>query len=324
MRAYLSIGLLLSSFACGPGPRAASTPAATEPRSPAPMPVHSSPLGLAQGLSEQAYQTAAEATDIAVAAAFFASAEQGRLTLAGTIRSAAQGHTYEAAPADRMQVYLQGGGVWTFEFIQQQGSDISAEAFMQNDHVLHIRARGPSGFEAEINSRRQGRQRQVTLRGIASSRQQTYDFDLSYVGTEDFDSDSTGTSYLVDVSVAGLVRAPGFELAASERWRFELISGTGEGAFTANTADRVQDGRLTVDGSVYDYVGLRTRRAFRDGVPTEIDTYWSAQGQVLKDGAPWGQVHLQTTAIEPAGTGALEFVLQTPDAPVVLESWRVY
>lgn len=329
MRTRLAMTLLLSTLACGPGPRDGATApgAPTEPPTPAAVTAPSaptSPLSLAQGLSEQTYQSGAEAVEIAVAAAFFASGDQGRITTTGTVRVSEQGSSYEPGPSDRMQVYLHSGDRWTFEFIQQQGSDDSAEAFMTGDHLLHLRAQGPEGFEAEIHTGRQGQQRQATLRGSASSASETYIFDLSYIGTEDFESDSTGASYRADFSVAGTVRAPGFELAASERWRFELVSGTGPGAYTANTAERVQDGRLSVDGSVYDYRGLTTRRAFRDGAPTEIDTYWGAEGQVLKDGSPWGQAALRMTTIEQAGTGSIQFGLRTPDALLVLESWPVY
>ena len=58
--------------------------------------------------------------------------------------------------------------------------------------------------------------------------------------------------------------------------------------------------------------------AFRDGKPNELDTVWSATGNVTRNGQPYGNLQ-----ISPDVNGTfIHLYLVTPAGQVSLQSWQ--
>lgn len=318
MRTIALALVLLTPIACGPAAAREAAPEATTapPRS---IPArHSEALVQAHPLPEQAYALGAERLELLVQAAFAANPEApprtGRIEIeGGTVR-------YAQAPSDHLEVVF-GGRTHRFEVHEASGVG-GAEDFFERDHRLRVSSAIDGGAPLELSSTRTGARREASVRGAAPLGPRTCGVELTWVGTETFESDRTGAHHTLDTAVAGIARCPGaFTLEVSEGWAFELVSATG--AYAAQTAERSVGGALVVEGTRYAFMNLQTRAAFRDGKPTELDAYWHAAGAVLRDGQPWGALALEPGVVTEDG-GFVQFVLQTPEAPLVIESYQVY
>lgn len=235
------------------------------------------------------------------------------------LRARAGGHL--AAPGARPGAYGD-ATEWQVELETVEPPAADAAAVLAADHVVELEAFGDDGSAIRLGSRRRGAEQRIFVRGRLVRDGAPYELDVTWTSTQQFDNDSTGAHQRSDTHVTGWAKGPDFDLEIAERARFELVSATG--AFTAQSFERSVDGGVVIDGRAYGFVGLRTRRAFRDGKPTEIDTFWAAEGRILEDGQGWGHLELSPDIVAPGEGGYLQVVLHTPTGRIVLESFQAY
>lgn len=281
-------------------------------------------LTVAHGFSEGAYGQSAQILNLLVESALTAGRQVGAPAVQqGTVVWRDGQVQYSAEPAGQLRVVAP-MGTWAFQISVAEGNPSSTEAFFDGDHRLTVHATSDAGSDLDLSSSRAGVQRQARVTGKAVVEGVTYDLDLTFSGQERFETDSTGTSYNADLATTGWAEGPDFHLEVDETWRFELVAGNGPGGFVANSAQRTVRGGLMAGGHVYGFRDIETKRAFRDGKPTELDTYWSAQGEVLQDGLQWGHVGMRVDVVDPNSGGFVRFVLQSGAGDVVLESYAAY
>ncbi len=283
-------------------------------------------LQAAHAVPDTAYQTAVASAQIGVTSALVASRAQGggSLVTTGTVTYTSQSASYDPAPADHLVAVLTDGRRIDFTFSQLVG-DLSGDAdqLIDHDHLLDFHAAMDGVGDLHLQSGRQNGGYQAAAEGSLIIGGVSYQIDLGSRGSHQFENDSTGGSYDDQYQTTGSVRAPDFDLTVDESWQYKSVWTTGSGSHHASTAIRTVNSQLAVGGDVYDWVGARTQKAFRDGKPSEIDTYWKAAGGVTKNGAPFGQYQLVPEVFGNAG-GKLRFVLALPDTTVELESWNAY
>jgi hypothetical protein len=330
MRRVLGIGLSCwvwaVGVACGGAPagRGGSGPGGEGVEAPGPAGAAPQALVVAHGFSEGAYAEGARVLSLLVESAVAAGRQVGAPAVQrGTVVWSGREVRYAPEPADRLRVMV-GAEDWSFQIGAAEGDARSAAAFFEGPHRLDVQATSAAGAALALTSRRVGIQREARLAGRAPVDGVSYELDLTFRGEERFDTDSTGTALQSDLAVSGWAEAPGFHLEVDETWAFELVSGTGPGGFTAQTATRTLGGGLVAGGHAFGFRGVKTRRAFRDGKPTELDTYWSAAGEVMQDGLTWAQVNLRADVVDAERGGFVHFVLDAPAGSVVLESYAAY
>lgn len=272
------------------------------------------------------YQTGVASAQLGINSALVASQSQGGLSLVttGTVTFTATSASYAAAPADRLVVKLPDGKQVDFTFDRLSG-DFSGDAanLLGRDHAVSFRAVQDGTGDMQFESLRQGGQYQVTARGVMIYEGTSYDIDLTSAGVRRFENDSSGGTSNEDSQTRGSVRAAGFDLTIDETWSYQSIWTTGSGRGHDSASTRIVNSRLQLGTDVYQWNGARTQKSFRDGKPSQLDSYWKADGLVTRNGAPYGQYRMSAQNIGSSG-GFIYFLLSLPSGDIQLEKWAAY
>lgn len=216
-------------------------------------------------------------------------------------------------PADRLVVQAEDAR-YEVTVDGLDGDFASADAFLAGDHLLDAQVTdGASALDLRLT--REGATRQIHVAGRLQVDGVTYQVDLTAAGTERFDNDTSGTAYADHHQVSGTVDWNGAHLLVDETWDFELVSS----GRTASSAVRTIRNRLDAAGRTFLFDGVRLKKAFRDGNPTEVDTFWEASGAITADGAPFGSY-----ALDQSDAAFIKLLLRLPDQTVEVESWKLY
>lgn len=307
------LALTLSLAACG-GPDRSSGSAGSSPREAPAVDTREAPLVRAHRSPEQIRADGAAAASLAVQAVDAASALAGRgeLVTYGTVAPSAEGYAWRPEPADRIILQLEDAR-YEISIHSFRGDLSSPDAFLTGAHLLDATVDDGAG-PLRLRSSREGSSRTVEVEGHRELDGVAYQVDLTAAGTERFENDSTGAEYVEGHQVSGTIDWPGAHLVVDETWDFELVSA----GRSASSAVRTVRSRLEADGHHFVFEGVRLKKAFRDGAPTEIDTFWDASGRITEDGAPFGLYRL-----DQSGAAFIEVLLQLPDRTLEIESYRI-
>jgi hypothetical protein len=277
------------------------------------------PLASAHLVPDRASSDGLAAANLTVEAALAASLRAGgtRLVTTGTIDS----NGWKAEPSDRLVVIYE-GRTFTVRVSAMNGVFTSTDDFFSSNHLLEAMI-ASDGIEIAVRSERNGGVRRAAARGRMAIDEVWYTFDLTSNGSEYFEHDTTGVDYQEEHRLQGSVDFEGAHLDVDESWRFHLVSSSGPGGAAVSNAIRTIGNRLQAGGHTYEWSGVRTQKAFRDGRPSEVDSYWGAAGSVLRDGQPYGQYRFQADLVT-REAGYLKFLLELPSETVEVESWTVY
>lgn len=271
------------------------------------------------------YQEAVDATRMGLVAVQVASQIYGSppLVTTGTVTWDGFRLTYLPNPPDRLVVSLPDGDR-DFWFYGIEGSPTDVDTFLSRDHSLDFQVARAGVLDLRLTSSSLMGVREVTAAGTIEHDGTTYSIDLRNQGTYSAESDTSGGTVRDDNVWTGTVTAPNFTLTVNEGWSFFLIR---VGGRIDTTDERVINDVLVYQGSVYQWAGVRMRKSFRNGVPSQIDTYWQGTGTIIRDGAVFGEYRLSVPVlIGPDGrpiTGQLRFVLALPGGETTLQSWLV-
>lgn len=229
----------------------------------------------------------------------------GQVVTTGTLEQEGTTFAWSGDPVDRMVITFGDGtkvDVWVDEIV---GDSSSATAFLQGEHRFAYRVAMRDRIDMAFTSVRQDGTTTATANGTLVHEDVSYEAAVEVQGTYFFETDSTGTHFRDAHRTTGSITAEGLELELDEGWSFELVTSGGE---SAQATQRTIASSLRLGDDVYDWVDATTRTSFRDGKPSELDTYWAADGEILRNGEPFGAYRLGSSA-------TLDFVTVVVDLP---------
>lgn len=262
----------------------------------------------------------------AIEAASVGSGSSGPRTF-GTLTESAGGRVaYSGTPSDRLIVERADGRRIEIIVRELMGSGGDATGFFQGDHAFRVDIVGDE-LMAELSSSRRGSARSASIRGRVVVAAGALDVDLTLEGMETFDSDSSGSRFYDDHSLMGTLNRGADRLQVDEHWTFELVSArrgaTDSRSQTASSVVRTTRSTGDVNGQRHEWRDVRTQKAFRDGKPTELDTFWDGSGDVAVNGVVVGSVEGFAEAHGDSG-GFVGFELEMVNEAVVLERFVAY
>lgn len=235
----------------------------------------------------------------------------GRLVTSGTVREGPSGEaSYSPQPTDRLRLEYRGAYAGDFSVLEMEG-DFSGDAagFLNGDHLLKCRV-ADQASSLEVASRQLDGQTSATSSGSFEREGVRYGVEAIEQGSYAFEVGS-GATYEVRRSSAGSITSDGFALTIDETYRYKSVK-----------VDRlvenvrvVSNSHWTVGSDEYRLSAGEIAYAFANGTPVDVDSFWEAQGVLLRNGEPFGQL-----AMEPGGAG-MELILATPDERLVLTAW---
>jgi hypothetical protein len=313
--------MLLSLISgCGGAPEAESRATAT-----------SSHVDLAMGYRapNTAIELARSAVDFAVRALAVATqmTGTGEVRAYGTLTEAGDGRiSYQSAPADRLLINRPGAHV-EIEVIEVDGSGSDARSFLDGNHRVRVRFKAQDEVAAEVWSNRAGSRRQYGIAGRAFIEGEWWNADLEASGVESFDVDQSGSRFFDEHDVGGFVESDRSRVDVQEHWRFELVSaaeGIGSRMGSASSAVRSVGNVLRIGGDRFEWIDARTQKAFRNGKPTELDTFWMGTGRIERNGRPVARVEKFASIVDPGSGGFVGFQLVTDEGTIELERHQAY
>ncbi len=268
-------------------------------------------------LPEFSVRATTTAAGVLVNALFVASAQGGggqRLVTTGTVAQQGEMWTWSAEPADALVVRI-AEETLRFTVATAEAADLSSpEAVLAGDHRLVFAVTGAQG-SLDVSSVKQGQARDLRIDGTLTREGVDYTLDgLRYQGTERAESDSSGAEYFNAYTLSGEIRWAEARLTLAEQWRFEIVVAD---RGSAQSAERVNDNVLERGGDRYEWLQATTRKAFRDGKPSD-ESYWTAMGEVRRNGEAYGQYRLAVQRFTPMN-GLIRFLLVLPDQTIELE-----
>ena len=285
-----------------------------------------SALVTSHALGSQLVADAETSAQWATQAVEFATVTTGGSTLVttGTVRQTGDQYVYEPAPADVLVVELEGTPRATFRIHTMTGDMSRASAFLGGDHEFLYDVEVDGRMDITFGSARAGSTFETSAEGSMTLGGVELDIDVAAAGTHSSEVDTSGSHYENAFRTTGSVSGPGFDMAVDETWDFELITASGDGGGSAQSAVRTVANSLDLGPNTYDWVGVRTQKSYRDGRPSSLDTFWTAEGEVLRDGEPYGRVRLDTDLVGSESGGFILFMLDLPDESVELERIAAY
>ena len=249
----------------------------------------------------------------AVQAIFVASrlVNSGQTVTTGTLTIVnANEATYDPTPNDRLHVKLPDGRTVDVTVTTVTGTNGSSpEGYLGNAHQFDARivtgppvaapdpaAPLPTNTDVQLTSSLANGPYTITVNGQMDIDGQSNTVNLTAQGTEFFDSSSGSFHRISDYTVVGTVNNATLALTVDERYRAEII---GDSRVTVSTADTEVRNQWTYDGVTYQVQNGLIRRSFQNGYvnESEIDSYWQASGQLLRDGQVVGALGLNLNAL---------------------------
>lgn len=274
------------------------------------------------------------ALETAVAAGFEATRLAGAVTpvLTGRLTQNAVGGPFAYAPSEdgKLHVDFFDAGQRrqaSFTFTEMVAADMSSpSALLNSNHLLEIRVEADGGaFDYVGRSERIGATLDATVKGLYTYEGVRYTLDLRYRDVSLISEiDLSGAHFKSTTRSEGTISGPSVELTVDEDSAFELVSTRGSGeSTTASTTESTINSSVRVDGDELRWENVRIRRNFRDGTVSEADTFWQADGRVLRNGQDYGRYALRANVIDRStGRGFLYVDLVLPGERVQLEQWQ--
>lgn len=262
-----------------------------------------------------------EMRDLAASAVSLASALSGAgLVTNGILTQVGAAWNYSPGAADRLDVRFQNGSNAIVRVARIEG-DFSGDAarFLARGHRFEFRLEAPNGHDLAMVSEQPdtGCDFRGTLRGTLPVEGRVATVDLAASGSYCTETDTGFASLLTDTRLTGLVLTEGFRLVVNQRRRFELISNQGQSA----TSEQVWlDSTLETGGSTYVWNQVKRQKSFSNGVPSDVDGYWLARGEILRDGRAYGTYLLDTRT----SAAFIYFQVALPGGTIELESWKTF
>jgi hypothetical protein len=295
------------------------TPGSSEPTTE--VSPQAAPVRASHQAPEKVLTAGLQSGTLGIQAVYAASYQNGgTLVMTGTVKQATG--AWSAQPSDKLVIELTDGKKLELEFhAAPQGNLINGpDAFWNGDHIVDYTAHLDGVGDVRYTKSQVGRQYQGTAKGTYIDKDVTYDVDLKNVGSTYFDNDSTGTEYQNDHQTTGTVKTESLELTVSETWHYRSITVKGK---TDSEASRKVASQLKAGEDSYVWSDVLMQKSFKDGKPSQLDTYWKATGHVLKNGEVYGEYQLKPQAIGTSG-GFVSFVLVLPGETIELEKWNAY
>jgi hypothetical protein len=276
----------------------------------------SSPLKSAIQIPNDVVLGAQVSANAVVWGVYTASVQAGggvQIVKTGTVTEQAPGQwVYSASPSDKLVLKPASGKPLEATEIDLYGNPQSPDAFFASDHRISYSAKVEGLGEMKV-------QRVVQNRATQGSATGTFDFKSA--GSTYFDNDSTGSEYRNEERVTGVAKGDDFELTVDESWTFRSITASKSG--TATEAIRKSANALKLGGDSY-ASACSFQKSFTKGKPSQLDTYWKAQGGMEKNGQTFGVCKMDSQAFGQSG-GQIRFVLALATGEVIeLEKWNAY
>ena len=300
-------------------------------------PGEQSPLGqvlrAGHGAASATAEDARSGLTVAVQAVVEASTQAGQLTTQGRLVQDAPGGAFRFEPSTdgRMFVgFFDPDGnrqEFFFSYLRVDGQGQTADDILGNNHDLEVRIESPDGqVNVTIRSVRQGARVNATVVGTATRDGVTFEVNLTAVeDTLIREIDTSGSHFRNQSTLQGTMTAADLLLTANQSFEFELVTTRGvtsSSGTSANTSGTRIQHTLQHGGDEYRWEGVQIRRNFRDGTISEADTFWRAEGQVLRNGQPFGRYMLDAELVDRRnGRGFLHVDLHIPNEVVRVETW---
>jgi hypothetical protein len=268
------------------------------------------------GTTETARQGAEDAAELAAEAVWTASLLNGNtLITTGTLTQVAANSThftYSASPSDKLLVKFANGNSLEFVITTMNG-DFSndAQTFLQNDHHFAFSIVIVDNMNLQISSLQSGGAIQASVKGQVLYEGVNYSVDMVEQGTYTSTVDVGSAEYERTKQTTGNITANDFALTINESYRYKSIYVDN---FVENV-DRQINNTWTQGGNSYAFTNVRIRKAFFNAKPSELDSYWIAQGVLTENGQQIGQIGASVENLK------LQIWLQLPNEKVILEEY---
>lgn len=243
------------------------------------------------------------------------------LVITGALRQLPGSWEYVEAPADRLRVELLNGRVYEL-FVERLEGDFSGNgaSLLSGDHAVRMRIAREGELDLTLESVQSRpdsasltRNRLNASRGRAWNGAAVYYVDLRSLGTSFFENSAVSGTELRDrFHLSGTVAGTGIMATIDEDWDYNLVQS--EGVVVTSTVRRMNNA-WEQSGTRFALRDAITRIAFRDGRPNELDTFWNATGELLRDDVPYGRLALLPES-------RIRIVAETPVGRIELQSWN--
>ena len=196
--------------------------------------------------------------------------------------------TYQDTPTDRLRARLANGKELEFVITAIAG-DIAAGGleYLRGNHDLRFTVVSTGVFNLEIAHAEQARSGTGSIAGTIVIEGETVTLDLRIAGTTFYDRGFGSFHYELDERITGMITGPTVTATVDDTTRFVMI---GDARTIVSQSSRRFAGKWQVDGVEWELRDAVINRAFRGGIPNELDTAWSVQGTLLRAGQPVGSV----------------------------------
>lgn len=227
---------------------------------------------------------------------------------------------YEEEPADRQLVNLPDGT--SVEILLDRLESSFQGDFFDNPHTLVGRVHWPERFDLTIDATQIDEPGQFfrdirtrAVQGTINDDGEEYAVDVESNGTVYFEIDNTGSELLEESVITGTIDSDTGTTSLQDTWRYNLVTVSDSGnTSSASTLRRTSRSSWTTGEHSYSFADLIIIAHFRDGVASDQDN-WEADGELLRDGAPYGMISLQT------GSTSIRVVASTPEGSVTIAEW---
>lgn len=254
------------------------------------------------------------ATERGVEAVYLASQANGNMmTYTGTLQQQANGQwSWAQTPTDRLVLRFNDGATNDYVWTTFQGDVTgSVQDFLDRAHSVAFGFTTSTGAQLQVQDVDSGSATQGSVVGTLVDGDLSWSIDVSRQGTRQSEVDSNWAKTERNETFGGSIKSAAADITADERlW---TLTPYASGLLVQNLIRTVNDTGSDADGA-WGVQDFKVKKAFNNRVPTEVDTYWAAQGSVLRAGAVVGQVRLNRTAV------SIDVVLDMDGTTTVLDT----
>lgn len=246
--------------------------------------VKAAALGAYEG-RQAAGTLAVVAVDAARAASALGAGGTALRTFGTLTQDQAGQYAYQPTPTDRLVVRLANGRELEFVVTTMQG-DVAAGGveFFRGEHALGLTIRG-TDVDLAVEHVERGRQSQGRVRGSVVFAGATFALDLTLAGASFYDRGFGSIHYELDERVTGTVTGTDLAATVDDTTHFVIIS---DSRSAVSQSSRRFSGVWQIGTATYELRDAAINRAFRGGIPNELNSAWSVRGTLLRDGQPVG------------------------------------